>query len=89
MLRNKNKLETSVSSHQLHSTSISSVSIIKNWILFLFSLKLFDRVFGNNTFTLHCDHGRGFGKPFRDELSILAPVLQVKSNELRRALNSS
>lgn len=36
------------------------------------------RIFGNNTFTLHCDHGRGFGKPFHDELSILAPLLQVK-----------
>ncbi|XP_076275777.1 extracellular serine/threonine protein CG31145 isoform X2 [Rhynchophorus ferrugineus] len=34
------------------------------------------RLFGNNTFTLHLDHGRGFGKPFHDEISILAPVLQ-------------
>ncbi|XP_074040838.1 extracellular serine/threonine protein CG31145 [Leptinotarsa decemlineata] len=34
------------------------------------------RMFGNDTFTLHLDHGRGFGKPFHDELSILAPVLQ-------------
>jgi len=34
------------------------------------------RVFGNETFTLHLDHGRGFGKPFHDELSILAPLLQ-------------
>lgn len=34
------------------------------------------RVFGNDTFPLHLDHGRGFGKPFQDELSILAPVLQ-------------
>ncbi|PNF39931.1 hypothetical protein B7P43_G17237 [Cryptotermes secundus] len=34
------------------------------------------RVFGNDTFPLHLDHGRGFGKPFQDEVSILAPVLQ-------------
>lgn len=34
------------------------------------------RIFGNDTFPLHLDHGRGFGKPFHDELSILAPVLQ-------------
>ncbi|XP_071052238.1 extracellular serine/threonine protein CG31145 [Onthophagus taurus] len=34
------------------------------------------RIFGNDTFPLHLDHGRGFGKPFFDELSILAPVLQ-------------
>ncbi|XP_068084523.1 extracellular serine/threonine protein CG31145 isoform X3 [Anabrus simplex] len=34
------------------------------------------RVFGNDTFPLHLDHGRGFGRPFHDELSILAPVLQ-------------
>jgi hypothetical protein len=34
------------------------------------------RVFGNDTFPLHLDHGRGFGRPFQDELSILAPVLQ-------------
>ncbi|XP_066140145.1 extracellular serine/threonine protein CG31145 [Euwallacea fornicatus] len=34
------------------------------------------RLFGNDTFTLHLDHGRGFGKPFHDEISILAPLLQ-------------
>lgn len=34
------------------------------------------KAFGNDTFTLHLDHGRGFGLPFHDELSILAPVLQ-------------
>lgn len=32
--------------------------------------------FGNETFTIHLDHGRGFGKPFHDEVSILAPLLQ-------------
>ncbi|KAH8382326.1 hypothetical protein KR009_002924, partial [Drosophila setifemur] len=34
------------------------------------------KVYGNETFPLHLDHGRGFGKPYHDELSILAPVLQ-------------
>lgn len=34
------------------------------------------KIFGNDTFTLHLDHGRGFGKPFHDETSILAPILQ-------------
>ncbi|KAK6643414.1 hypothetical protein RUM43_004919 [Polyplax serrata] len=34
------------------------------------------KVFGNDTFPIHLDHGRGFGKPFHDEISILAPVLQ-------------
>lgn len=34
------------------------------------------RLFGNDTFPLHLDHGRGFGKAFHDEISILAPVLQ-------------
>ncbi|XP_066587878.1 extracellular serine/threonine protein CG31145 [Prorops nasuta] len=34
------------------------------------------KIFGNDTFTLHLDHGRGFGKPFYDETSILAPILQ-------------
>lgn len=34
------------------------------------------KIFGNNTFPLHLDHGRGFGRPFHDEISILAPLLQ-------------
>lgn len=34
------------------------------------------RAFGNESFPLHLDHGRGFGKAFHDELSILAPILQ-------------
>lgn len=33
-------------------------------------------VFGNETFPIHLDHGRGFGRPFHDELSILAPLTQ-------------
>ncbi|XP_055300424.1 extracellular serine/threonine protein CG31145-like isoform X2 [Sitodiplosis mosellana] len=47
------------------------------------------KIFGNNTFTLHCDHGRGFGKPFHDELSILAPLLQccmIRATTLERLL---
>lgn len=34
------------------------------------------KMFGNNSAPLHLDHGRGFGKPFHDEVSILAPVYQ-------------
>ena len=34
------------------------------------------KLFGNDSFTLHLDHGRGFGRPFHDEASILAPLLQ-------------
>lgn len=34
------------------------------------------REFGNDTFPIHLDHGRGFGKAFHDEISILAPLLQ-------------
>ena len=31
---------------------------------------------GNNPFLLHIDNGRSFGKPFNDDLSILAPFTQ-------------
>ncbi|XP_063994366.1 extracellular serine/threonine protein CG31145 [Diachasmimorpha longicaudata] len=34
------------------------------------------KTFGNDSFIIHLDHGRGFGKPFHDETSILAPLLQ-------------
>ncbi|XP_046805194.1 homeobox protein 2 [Lucilia cuprina] len=34
------------------------------------------KIYGNDTFTLHLDHGRGFGKAFHDDLTILAPMLQ-------------
>ncbi|XP_053607676.1 extracellular serine/threonine protein CG31145 isoform X2 [Plodia interpunctella] len=34
------------------------------------------KMFGNDTFTLHLDQGRAFGKAYHDELSILAPLLQ-------------
>ena len=34
------------------------------------------KYFGNNTFQLHYDNGRGFGKTKHDEMSILAPLYQ-------------
>ncbi len=34
------------------------------------------KVFGNVTYPLHLDHGRGFGRSGQDELSILAPLYQ-------------
>lgn len=34
------------------------------------------KAFGNNSAPVHLDHGRGFGKPFHDEISILAPIYQ-------------
>nr|XP_027208328.1 extracellular serine/threonine protein CG31145-like [Penaeus vannamei] len=34
------------------------------------------KVFGNRTAPIHLDNGRGFGKPFHDEISILAPLYQ-------------
>ncbi|TRY79297.1 hypothetical protein TCAL_08845 [Tigriopus californicus] len=34
------------------------------------------KLFGNRTYPLHLDHGRGFGKANHDETSILAPLYQ-------------
>ncbi|XP_069973537.1 extracellular serine/threonine protein CG31145-like [Penaeus vannamei] len=34
------------------------------------------KMFGNNSAPIHLDHGRGFGRAFHDELSILAPLRQ-------------
>ncbi|XP_054710137.1 extracellular serine/threonine protein CG31145-like isoform X2 [Uloborus diversus] len=34
------------------------------------------RTFGNDSFIVHLDHGRGFGKSKHDETSILAPLYQ-------------
>ncbi|CAL4116385.1 unnamed protein product, partial [Meganyctiphanes norvegica] len=34
------------------------------------------KLFGNNSAPIHLDHGRAFGKPFHDELTILAPIYQ-------------
>ena len=36
------------------------------------------KLFGNNTFPVILDNGRGFGKASHDEMSILAPLYQVK-----------
>ncbi|XP_022179191.1 extracellular serine/threonine protein CG31145 [Myzus persicae] len=33
-------------------------------------------LFGNDSFPIHLDHGRAFGKAFHDEMSILAPIIQ-------------
>ena len=35
------------------------------------------KLFGNDTFPVHLDHGRAFGKANHDEMSILAPLYQV------------
>nr|XP_042899194.1 extracellular serine/threonine protein CG31145 [Parasteatoda tepidariorum]XP_042899195.1 extracellular serine/threonine protein CG31145 [Parasteatoda tepidariorum]XP_042899196.1 extracellular serine/threonine protein CG31145 [Parasteatoda tepidariorum] len=34
------------------------------------------KIFGNESFILHLDHGRGFGRSKHDEISILAPLYQ-------------
>ncbi|XP_031778010.1 extracellular serine/threonine protein CG31145 isoform X2 [Nasonia vitripennis] len=47
------------------------------------------KLFGNETFTLHLDNGRGFGKPFHDEISCLSPLLQccmIRESTLRTLL---
>lgn len=99
-IRNHNDFLSSIKNHQTFRNLMlnsrnecnSSMMIIKNmYIIFLSLVKIrrirnICRIFGNNTFTLHCDHGRGFGKPFSDELSILAPLLQV--NKLLRYKNT-
>ena len=49
------------------------------------------KVFGNDTFPLHLDHGRGFGKPFHDEISCLAPLVQccmIRQSTLATLLRS-
>ena len=40
------------------------------------------KLFGNDTFPIHLDHGRAFGRSGHDELSILAPLYQVTSLSL-------
>uniref|UniRef100_A0A6A7FZH3 Extracellular serine/threonine protein CG31145-like n=3 Tax=Hirondellea gigas TaxID=1518452 RepID=A0A6A7FZH3_9CRUS len=47
------------------------------------------KMFGNNSAPIHLDHGRGFGKPFHDELSILAPLYQccvIRQTTLKKLL---
>lgn len=44
----------------------------------------------NESFTIHLDHGRGFGKAFHDEMSILTPLMQcckIRSSTLKTLLN--
>ena len=36
------------------------------------------QIFSNESYAIHLDHGRGFGKIDRDELDILAPIYQAK-----------
>lgn len=47
------------------------------------------KLFGNATYPLHLDHGRGFGKAGHDEMSILAPLYQccmIRSSTLSTML---
>ena len=47
------------------------------------------KIFENHTYPLHLDHGRGFGKPGSDELTILAPIYQccmIRSSTLETLL---
>lgn len=47
------------------------------------------RIFGDDAFPLHMDQAHGFGKPFLDEISILAPMLQcclIRSTTLKKLL---
>lgn len=47
------------------------------------------RMFNASGFAIHLDHGRAFGKPFHDEISILAPLrqcCQVKASTLKTLL---
>jgi len=39
-------------------------------------MNFFSQIFGNNSYPIHLDHGRGFGKTSHDEISILAPLYQ-------------
>lgn len=46
-------------------------------------------MFGNDTFLIHLDHGRAFGKPKHDEVSILAPLYQcciIRKSTLEKLL---
>ncbi|XP_074596727.1 extracellular serine/threonine protein CG31145-like [Brevipalpus obovatus] len=48
------------------------------------------RIFGNDTFPLHFDHGRGFGLSRHDEPSILSPVRQcclIRRSTLEKLLH--
>lgn len=45
--------------------------------------------FGDDTFPIHLDHGRSFGKPFHDEMTILVPLYQccqVRASTVQKLL---
>ncbi|VVC24292.1 Hypothetical protein CINCED_3A020534 [Cinara cedri] len=47
-------------------------------------------LFGNDSFPIHLDHGRAFGKAFQDEPSILAPIIQcchIRKSTLEKLLS--
>ncbi|XP_021947698.1 extracellular serine/threonine protein CG31145 isoform X2 [Folsomia candida] len=47
------------------------------------------KMFGNDTFLIHLDHGRAFGRPKHDEVSILAPLYQcciIRKSTLEKLL---
>ena len=47
------------------------------------------KIFGNETFLIHLDHGRAFGKAKHDEISILAPLIQccaIRKSTLEKLL---
>ena len=46
------------------------------------------KLFGNDTFPVHLDHGRAFGKSKHDEMSILAPLYQVRFLLLWNCINN-
>lgn len=46
--------------------------------------------FGDDTFPIHLDHGRAFGKAYHDEMTILAPIYQccqVRASTVRMLLD--
>jgi len=48
------------------------------------------KLFGNDTYPIHLDHGRAFGKSGHDEISILAPLYQcclIRSSTLEMLLS--
>merc|ERR1719232_552809 len=48
------------------------------------------KLFGNDTYPIHLDHGRAFGKSGHDEISILAPLYQccmIRSSTLKSLLS--
>ena len=46
------------------------------------------KLFGNDTFPVHLDHGRAFGRAVHDEMSILAPLYQVSTHTMSLQLQA-